>query len=95
MKTAAIQAALVQKFRMNTDDGIKNALEYAAKQIGEMKSQFKNMFDELDKLIAQKYDELEATIKDQKTKEQELEKSRKILAWIEHCKEEVESVLDI
>ena len=95
MATSKIQDALVTKFRMNIDDGIDSALKYAKKQIKDMKTQFTIMFDELDKLIAQKYSELEDCAKDQERKQQELEHNRKILAWIEDCRDRIGGILEI
>lgn len=95
MTTKKIQAALIGKFRSNIDDGIDNALEYAEIQIDDMKTHFTIMFDELDKLIAQKYSELEACAKDQERKQQELEHNRKILAWIEDCRDRIGGILEI
>lgn len=95
MATSKIQNALVKKFRKNIDDGIDNALEYAEKQIDDMKTQFTIMFDELDKLIAQKYNELEECAKNQERKQQELEHNRKVLAWIEDCRDRIGGILEI
>ncbi len=95
MATDKIQTALVKKFRRNIDDGIKNALQYAREQIDKMKQQFLSMFDELDKLIAQKYSELEACAKDQDRKQQVLEDNRRILAWIEDCRDKIDGILEI
>lgn len=61
------------------DEGIESALSYAEDQIEEMKSQFTNIFDELDAIIKEKYTELEMCATDQKTKEAELEKTRNYL----------------
>ena len=95
LDTDKIQTALVGKFRRNIDDGIGNALQYADAQIDNMKKQFMIMFDELDKLIAQKYSELEEFSKGQQLKEQELENNRKILAWIEDCCDKIDGTLEI
>ena len=45
--------------------------------------------------IKQKYEELKQCGSDQKTKEAELEKNRKILQWIEGNKKEIDEILDI
>lgn len=95
MATDKIQTALVGKFRLSIDDGIKNALQYADKQIDTMKKQFMAMFDELDKLIAQKYSELEECSKNQERKQQELEHNRRILEWIEDCRDRIGGILEI
>ena len=60
-----------------------------------MKSQFTNIFDELDAIIKEKYTELEMCATDQKTKEAELEKNKKLLTWIESNKAEIEEILNI
>ncbi len=90
-----IQASFVAKFRQNLDDGIENALEYSDEQVANMKKQFMEIFDELDKLISKKYDELEKCASDKKTKEKELEESKKLLEWIEVNKAEIDKILDM
>lgn len=95
VETSVIQTGLVRKLRQNLDEGIDSALEFADVQIENMKKQFTNIFDELDEIIAQKYDELEMCASDQKAKEEELEKNRKLLGWIEACKAEINEILDM
>ena len=77
------------------DDGIESALGFAEDQIEDMKSQFTSIFDELDVIIKKKYTALEMCATDQKTKEAELEKNKKILTWIESNKAEIEEILNI
>lgn len=93
--TSVIQTGLVRKLRQNLDEGIESALSYTEKQINDMKDQFTKIFDELDVLITQKYDELEKCASDQKAKEEELEKNKKLLRWIEACKSEINTILDL
>lgn len=93
--TAVIQAGLVSKLRRNLDEGIEETLDYASDQIDRMKEQFTDLFDELDLFIQEKYTELEQCANDQKTKEEELEKNKKLLLWIEKNKEEIDNVLNI
>lgn len=95
VETAVIQTGLVSKLRRNLDEGIEAALTYASDQIDRMKKQFTELFDELDVLIQEKYTELEQCANDQKTKEEELEKNKKLLSWIEANRAEIDSILDI
>lgn len=95
VETRIIQSGLVSKLRRSLDEGIEDALRYAEEQIGRIKNQFMELFDELDQIIRQKYTELEECAGDQKTKEAELEKNRKLLAWIETCKAEIDEALEI
>lgn len=95
VETSVIQTGLVRKLRQNLDEGIESALEFADVQISNMKNQFTVIFDELDGLIAQKYDELEKCASDQKAKEEELEKNKALLGWIEACKAEINEILDM
>lgn len=95
VETAVIQTGLVSKLRRNLDEGIEEALRYAEDQIARMKAQFTELFDELDELIQQKYTELEQCASDQQTREAELEKNKKRLAWIEACKAEIDEILEI
>ena len=95
VETRVIQSGLISKLRRNLDEGIEDALRYAKDQIETMKRQFTVIFDELDALIQEKYTELEMCATDQKTKEAELEKNKKLLTWIEACKKEIEEILNI
>ena len=93
--TAVIQTGLVSRLRRSLDEGIEDALQYAEEQIGRIKNQFSEIFDELDELIQKKYQELEQCANDQHIKEAELEKNRKLLKWIEANKEEIDQILEI
>lgn len=95
VETSVIQSGLISKMRRNLDDGIEAALNYAQEQIEAMKKQFTEIFDELDVLIKEKYTELEQCATDQKTKEEELNKNKRLLEWIEGCKKEIEDILNI
>lgn len=90
-----IQTSMLHMYRLNLDNGITDSLKFAEDQIGRLKQQFSDSFDELDKLITDKYAELEACANDQKQKEEELKRSRDILAWIESNKKEMDEILDI
>ncbi len=90
-----IQANLVGILRQDLSTGIENALEHAEDQIDSMKDQFTNMFAKLDDLILEKYQELEDCAKDQKLKEEELERNKNILSWIEANVAEIHQVLEI
>lgn len=95
VETSVIQTGLVSKLRRNLDEGIEDALSYSEEQIVRMKEQFTKIFDELDELIQEKYAELDRCASDQKTKEAELEKNKKLLMWIEACKSEIDEILNI
>ena len=95
VETRVIQSGLISKLRRSLDEGIEDAVKYAGRQISSMKEQFSNLFDELDALIKEKYTELEECASDQKTKEEKLEKNKKLLAWIEACRAEIDEILDI
>jgi hypothetical protein len=95
VETSVIQTGLVGKLRRNLDEGIEDALRYAEEQISTIKAQFTAIFGELDALIQEKYTELEKCATDQQTKEAELEKNKKLLAWIEKNKAEIDAILDI
>lgn len=93
--TAEIQAGLIAQLRRALDDGIEKALEYAQDQITSMKDQFTAMFDELDMIIKEKYDELDKCANDQQAKEAELKKNKETLERIEKFNSEIDSILDI
>lgn len=92
---AKIQNALFPPLRRNLDEGIAEALKYAKEQISVIKKQFSVQFDELDKLIAAKYAELERCGMDEKVKQESLQKNQKILRWIETNIAEINGILDL
>lgn len=93
--TRDISAGLLMKIQRNLDEGIADALSYAETQIENMKTQFAELFDELDALIQEKYTELEQCATDQQTKADALEKNKALLGWIEACKAEIDDILNI
>lgn len=95
VETAILQSGLVRKLKAGLDEGIEDALNYAEAQVDGMKTQFMELFDELDELIRQKYTELEECASDQEKKEAELKKNRKLLSWIEACRAEIDEILNI
>lgn len=95
VSTNLLQAGLMRKYRQSIDEGVEDALDYAEDQIDKMKEQFMAIFDELDKIISQKYDELNQCASDQKEKEAELARNKKILNWIQGCMLEISGILDM
>lgn len=95
IKVSAIQKTLSRMFKADVDKGTNDAINYANEQINNMKGQFTCFFDELDDIIKQKYYELEKISDDEKVKKQELDKSNKVLSWIQHIKLEMQSILDV
>ena len=71
VKTADIQMGLVSQFRKNIDDGVESALSYAREQVASIKEQFRLLFEELDAIIEEKYDELNSCADKQKITEEE------------------------
>lgn len=92
---STLQKGLVSDLQTKLDAGIRDAEDFAHTEIKNVKAQFVDLFHNLDAQISQKYGELEACANDQKTKEEELEKNKKLLAWIENCQAQMESMLDI
>lgn len=95
LKTDKLQNALIHIFQMNLDDGVEESEKYAEEDIGNMKSQFKDMFVELDAMIKAKYDELEQCAADEETNRERYENNKRILEWLEANKKEIEDTLDI
>jgi GTPase len=90
-----LQTGLLATLSKTLEDGMNSACSYAEKQAESMKKQFINSLEKLDQLITQKYEELEQCAKDQKTREEELKKSKDILEWIEANKNQIDSILDM
>ncbi|MCI8891021.1 MAG: hypothetical protein HFH34_06715 [Eubacterium sp.] len=95
VKTDRIMMGLVSKFRTSMNQGVKDALDFARNQVSNMKRQFMQMFDELDRLIAQKYEELEKCASDQKVKEEKLRENKRLLKWIEDNRRQIDEILDM
>ncbi len=94
-ETDLIQTGLIRRFRQNLDEGIESALAYAYEQVSGMKKQFASSFDALDRLIEQKYNELDQCANNQSLREAELEKNQNLLNWIAGYREMIDKILDM
>lgn len=94
-ETDLIQTGLIRRFRQNLDEGIESALAYAYEQVSGMKKQFASSFDALDRLIEQKYNELDQCANNQRLREAELEKNQNLLNWIVGYREMIDKILDM
>lgn len=92
-------ADLVQKFfepiEIQFHDNVKNAVEYAKKQVDEIKKIFIVKFDELDKIVANKMTELEKYTSDDENIKKLLDETNKKLEWLEGIQTRIKSILDI
>lgn len=95
VSVALIQRGLIAKMNQNLDEGIDRAELFAEEQVEKMKHQFSVLFDELDKIIAEKYEELERCATEQSEKEERLKENQKLLQWIETNMTEINSILDV
>lgn len=93
--TASIQQALISKMRCNLDEGTDSALGFAREQVDAMKVQFSRIFEDLDKIIAAKYAELEKCATDESEKRETLRKNQNILNWIETNINEINTILEM
>ena len=95
VKLSKLQAKLISLIRDDTTENINSTLAHAEEQVKSIKKQFQDRFDKLDKIISDKYRELENCASAQKEKEKTLAESRKQLAWIEQNIAEINSILDM
>ena len=95
VKTSDIQTGLISQYRRDLSDGLEKSLDHAEELIKDIKSQFTDMFDELDGYIKDKYAELKKCTSDADSTKAALEKNRKVLAWIEGNQKEINEILDI
>lgn len=95
IQTSKLQSALAHTFQLNLDKGIEESLDYAETEIGNMKSQFKVMFEELDAIIKAKYDELEQCAADETANKEKYENNKRILEWLEANIKEIDETLNI
>ena len=71
------------------------AVDYAKTQTKLIKKDFASKFDELDRVLKAKLDELKACAMDEKIAEKKLEESRQKLAWLENIQSRVNAILEI
>ena len=71
------------------------AVDYAKSQTKLIKKDFASKFDELDRVLKAKLDELKSCALDEKATEKKLEESRNKLAWLEDIQSRVNSILEI
>ena len=90
-----IQVRLVAAAREDTDDGLEEALKYSAQLINDLKTQFSAMFDQLDRHIQKKYEELEKAAKGQEESRTAMEKAQKILDWLKANQKEMYDIVEI
>lgn len=94
-KVSVIQSTLIRVLLATLNDGVDNACNFAESQVKDMKKQFIAQLSMLDQLIEKKYNELEQCAEDQENREEELEKNKQLLGWIETCMSEIDSILDM
>ena len=71
------------------------AVEYAKEQAKNIKKDFAGKFEELDRVLQKKLDELKACATDEKAAEEKLVDSRRKLEWLEDIQHRVNEILDI
>lgn len=71
------------------------AVSYAQTQTGTVKNEFKKKFDELNKVLSKKLDELKAFTEDRKDMENKIKESQRKLAWLEEIQAKTKAILDI
>lgn len=71
------------------------AQKYAKKETNRIKTEFGKKFDELDKLLSAKLDELKECATNEKLAQKKIEEAEKRLAWLSSIRERVNSILEI
>ena len=99
VNTAELQRKLVTPVRKQLDDDVKGLLEAASKWIRELKDQFIETFNDIDKIIGEKYSELEKLSRQDQELKERLEKTReeyrRLIAFLEENKRKIELILDV
>ncbi len=72
-----------------------SAVKYAKEQTVIIKKNFAGKFDELDKVLKNKLDELKACATEEKAAEEQLAESKRKLEWLNDIQERVNAILDI
>lgn len=90
---------LAQKFfapiEANLFKNKDEAIKYAKEQTALIKKNFSTKFDELDKVLEAKLNELRSCASDKEKAEKQLAESKERLAWLENIQTKVDSILDI
>ena len=90
---------LAQQFFAPIQEGLyensRNAVEYAKEQTKIIKTEFSKKFDELDRVLARKLNELEKCAKDRNNAELRIKETEAKLKWLENIQEKVNSILEI
>lgn len=71
------------------------AQDYAKKETKRMKAAFEKKFDELDKLLSKKLEELKVCATDEKRARKRLEEAQARLGWLDEIRNRVNAILDI
>lgn len=95
IKTQDLQTALISILRENMDDGFEETMKYADEQIDSIIDQFHEYFGELDRLIKDKYTELEKYTTDKNTIDEKVKNNEKILDFINNSQTKIGELLEI
>ena len=73
----------------------RNAVEYAKKQVVEIKNIFNAKFDELDRILNDKLNEMKKYASDNENVERIIKETQERLQWLEEIQARIKSILDI
>ena len=95
VKVQDLSGEVLSELQVKLSEMVKEIKTDATYQVEDMKMQFVRMFDELDDLIKQKYDELNQYVEDAKNNEKEIERTKDIIYWLEENKKELNEILSV
>lgn len=95
IKVQDLSGEVLSALQVKLSEMVKEIKTDATYQVEDMKMQFVRMFDELDDLIKQKYDELNQYVEDAKNNEKEIERTKDIIYWLEENKKELNEILSV
>lgn len=95
VETSELQTRLVVPLRAEIDKGVEDSISYAENRVKSIKNSFKKEFEMLDEIIKKKYEEFDKCANDEEKKQQELDRNKAILEWIENSVAEINEILDI
>lgn len=90
-----LQRKLVTPIRQKLDENVGELIDVASSYIDQLKEQFLESFDEIDKIIQEKYSELDAYTKQQDAIEQRKAESEDLLVFIQAHLKELTDTLNI
>lgn len=91
----ALSQKLLLPVQKNMFANQQSAVQYAKEQTNTIKREFSKKFDELDRVLQQKLNDLKDCANDEKNVERRIRESQARLDWLENVQKEINAILEI